>query len=91
MRRILIVGATSAIAEATARLFATNGDALFLTARNQERLAAIADDLRIRGTQVETYILDINRLDEHEAMLNEVVRRIGGLDVALIAHGTSSF
>ena len=88
MRRILIVGATSAIAEATARLFAANGDALFLTARNQERLAAIAADLRIRGAQVEIYILDINRLDEHEAMLNEAVRRIGGLDAALIAHGT---
>ena len=88
MRRILIVGATSAIAEATARLFAANGDALFLTARNQERLAAIAADLRIRGAQAETYALDINRLDEHEPMLNEAVRRIGGLDAALIAHGT---
>ena len=87
MRRILIVGATSAIAEATARLFAASGDALFLTARNQERLAAIAADLRIRGAQAETYALDINRLDEHEAMLNEAVRRLGGLDAALIAHG----
>ena len=89
MRRILIVGATSAIAEATARLFAASGDALFLTARNRERLAAIAVDLRIRGAQVEIYGLDINRLDEHETMLNEAVRRLGGLDTALIAHGTS--
>ena len=33
MRKILIVGATSTIAEQTARRFAASGDALFLTAR----------------------------------------------------------
>ena len=49
MRRILIFGATSALAEATARLFAKDGSSFFLVARDPDKLAAVADDLRIRG------------------------------------------
>ena len=49
MHRILIIGATSAIAEATARLWAARGEALFLVGRNTARLDAIAADLRVRG------------------------------------------
>ena len=48
-RRILIVGAASAIAEAVARRFAAQGHALFLAARDDAQLESIAQDLRIRG------------------------------------------
>ena len=59
MQRILIVGATSAIAEATARLFAARGDALFLAGRDSLRLQAIAADLTVRGaSRVETAEFD---------------------------------
>ena len=59
MRKILIMGATSAIAEATARLFAARGDALFLVGRNPDRLGAIADDLCLRGAPLaETFVMD---------------------------------
>ncbi len=89
MRKVLIVGATSAIAEATARLFAGNGDALYLVARNQDRLGAIANDLRVRGApQVETEAMDANDFSRHRAMIETAIVTLGGLDVALIAHGT---
>lgn len=91
MRRILIMGATSAIAEATAREFARRGDALFLVARNADRLQAIADDLRVRGAaQVESAILDAGRMAEYPALLDQASAALGGLDHALIAHGTLS-
>ena len=48
MKRILVFGATSAIAEHCARIWATRGDALYLVARNEERLQSIAADLRIK-------------------------------------------
>lgn len=51
MQNVLIIGATSAIAEAVARRYAARGAALFLVARRSERLAAIADDLRVRGAR----------------------------------------
>jgi len=89
MRKILIVGATSAIAEATARLFAADGDRLFLLARNANRLSAVADDLRVRGAaQVETLTLDLTDTDRHEAVVDEAIARLGGLDTVLVAHGT---
>ena len=86
MRKILIVGATSAIAEAAARIFAERGDALYLVARNEERLAAVAADLSVRGSpRVGCDVLDANDLAGHESMLARAEVFLGGCDVALIA------
>ncbi len=89
MRRILIIGATSAIAEATARHFARDGARLFLVGRNSERLSAVASDLKLRGaTQVESEVMDVNDTNRHGALLDQVYSTLGGLDTVLIAHGT---
>ena len=89
MRRVLIIGATSAIAEATARHFAAAGDALFLVGRRTDRLQAIAADLDVRGAaSVGVQSMDINDLDRHEAMLEVAEKALGGIDTVLIAHGT---
>jgi decaprenylphospho-beta-D-erythro-pentofuranosid-2-ulose 2-reductase len=91
MRRLLILGAASAIAEATARQFAARGDALCLVGRSKERLQAIADDLKIRGAStVAVYQLDLREVSGYEVMLEEAARTLSGLDGALIAHGTLS-
>lgn len=89
MRKVLIVGATSAIARATARLFAADGSALFLAARSRERLDAVAEDLRIRGArQVQTRVLDVLDFTQHEQLLNDARDRMNGFDLLLVAHGT---
>jgi short-subunit dehydrogenase len=91
MQRILIVGATSAIAEATARLFAARGDALMLAGRSGPRLQAIAEDLVVRGAkQADTFIFDARAYERIPALLQAATERLGGLDAALIAHGTLS-
>jgi decaprenylphospho-beta-D-erythro-pentofuranosid-2-ulose 2-reductase len=91
VQRILIVGATSAIAEATAREFAVRGDALFLAARNPELLQTIADDLRLRGATISgTALIDVRELETLPALIATGVESLGGLDQALIAHGTLS-
>ncbi|MBU2742732.1 SDR family oxidoreductase [Acidithiobacillus albertensis] len=91
MRHILIIGATSAIAEATARRFAHDGDRLYLVARNQERLTAMASDLKTRGaTQVETMVLDVNDTAKHADLISQAETTMGELDTILIAHGTLS-
>lgn len=91
MRRILIVGATSAIAEATAREFAARGDALFLVGRSSERLQAIAADLKLRGaTNVDHKSMDLRDLPKFTELLDAATQSLGGLDGALIAHGTLS-
>lgn len=89
MQRVLIIGATSAIAEATARLFASRNASMFLVARNMDRLSAIAADLRVRGAKsVEPYYLDVDDIGAHRAMLDTAWNVLGGVDIALIAHGT---
>lgn len=89
MKKILIIGATSAIAEHCARLWAARGDALFLVARNQERLNTIATDLGVRGAGiVSSYQLDLNEITGQPAMLDAAEAAMGGLDTILIAHGT---
>jgi short-subunit dehydrogenase len=85
-QRVLIVGATSAIAAEVARRYAGRGASLVLTGRNPARLAAVGDDLRVRGAgSVETEVLDLLERERHAA----VVRRAfaGPLDLALLAHG----
>jgi len=89
MRKTLIIGATSAIAEATARLFAENGDALFLVARNKEKLGAIADDLKVRGaSSVQTETLDVLEYERHQPVIDTAINSLEGLDLVLVAHGT---
>jgi decaprenylphospho-beta-D-erythro-pentofuranosid-2-ulose 2-reductase len=87
-RRVLIVGATSAMAAATARLYAAEGARLYLIARNQEKLSATADDLRVRGAaQVESAVLDLRDTARHAAIIEDAFLRLGALDIALLAHG----
>lgn len=89
MKRMLIVGATSAIAEATARLFAADGERIYLVARNADKLRAIVDDLRVRGAaQVGSQVIDVTDCTLHSAMLDKATESLGGLDTVLIAHGT---
>ena len=89
MKRVLIIGASSAIAEAAARLWAVQGASLFLVARKAERLQAIAADLSVRGAaKVGTQVMDATDVAAHAAMLDAALVELGGIDIALIAHGT---
>ncbi len=88
MKNILIIGATSAIAEACARRWADQGANFFLVGRNPEKLGQVAADLSTRGAGVHSYVLDLNNLEEHAAMLNACYEKLVHVDIALIAHGT---
>jgi decaprenylphospho-beta-D-erythro-pentofuranosid-2-ulose 2-reductase len=89
MKKILIIGATSAIAAACARLWARQGAALFLVGKDAEKLDAVASDLRLRGAyEVHSFHMDATDHDRHPAMLDAARRSLGELDIALIAHGT---
>ena len=86
--RVLVIGATSAIAEATARRYASRGARLHLVGRNEQRLQAIAQDLAVRGAPAATVAVhDLDRLDGHAALVDEAAAALGGIDLALIAHG----
>ena len=91
MKRILIIGATSAIAEHCTRIWAANGDAMHLVARNEQHVQTIAADLKVRGaSEVTTDCTDLNDMDKHAELLSSAEDALGSIDIVLIAHGTLS-
>lgn len=91
MTRVLIIGATSAMAESVARLYAARGATLALLARDGGKLDIIAADLRVRGAAaVHTQGFDAQDVSALASQVERALQTLGGVDVALIAHGTLS-
>ena len=86
--RVIILGATSGIASATARLYAAEGAALLLAGRDAVRLGAVAQDLRARGaTSAFAFAADFVTETDPEARLAEMTAALGGADHVLVAYG----
>ena len=87
--RVVILGALSAIATATARIYAAEGAALMLVARNADRLNALAADLKARGAaHVETAALDLEASSGNaRALMAEWKSKLGGLDHVHVVYG----
>jgi short-subunit dehydrogenase len=87
-KKILVLGATSGIAEATCRIWAAQGAQLFLIARNADKLAAVAADLKTRGAAyVGTAVADLDDTDKHAELLAHAVNSLTGMDIAYLAYG----
>jgi len=87
-KRILVLGATSAIAERWARLRAAQGDRLMLVGRDPAKLAVVAADLQARGAaEVLTAESDLADTESAAERFAAYVERLGGLDTVLVAYG----
>lgn len=85
---IVIIGATSGIAQGVARLYAGKGWNIFLVARNTGALAAMASDLVARGaSQTSTEVADLRDVSRHDEIVQRAKQFCGVIDVVLIAHG----
>ncbi|MDF3054876.1 MAG: short-chain dehydrogenase [Gammaproteobacteria bacterium] len=89
-KRMVIIGATSAIAEHCARLWLQKQPAdLTLLGRDAQRIERVATDLKVRSPQSEIRIVQAEFLDPEA--INATVENIvqsGDVDVVLIAHGS---
>jgi len=85
-QRIIILGALSAMAEAAARRWAEAGARLLLAGRDAGKLEDVAADLRTRGAEAETWTGDLVTVDARAA-LAEMVDRLDGVDIVLVAYG----
>ena len=85
---ILVVGASSAIAAATARLYASGGARFFLVGRDTAKLSAIAEDLAARGAPaVGIHVCDMSNAVAAGRILDHAREALSGLDLVLVAHG----
>ena len=89
MKNILVIGATSAIAQAFIERMTIGSNKLFLVARDKDKLNAIKNDLRvIRNTDSNTFVLDVNDHNNYDSMFNTAKLYMDRIDILLIAHGT---
>jgi decaprenylphospho-beta-D-erythro-pentofuranosid-2-ulose 2-reductase len=87
-QRILLIGATSAIAQGAARTWAGRGDTLVLCGRHEDRLKLVAADLEVRGArQVEVLPADFDDTEALEQVFDRAAEAVGEIDVVLVAHG----
>jgi decaprenylphospho-beta-D-erythro-pentofuranosid-2-ulose 2-reductase len=90
---VLVIGANSAIAEEITKNFATKDNAnLFLVARNQAKLDAIADEMKVLGAQsIKKYYTDLALLHNHQNLIDQIFFDAGQkIDYIIIAHGSLS-
>jgi len=83
--RIVIFGATSAIAAEVARVYAARGGRLFLVGRDPVKMTQVKAAL---GASVAGFELaDLTDGDRGPSLLERAHHALGGIDIALIAHG----
>ena len=73
MKHVLILGATSEMAQALAHKFASQGFSLTLAARKAERLAEVVTDIEIRhNAQIEAVEFDALQYESHASFYSEL-------------------
>lgn len=83
MERVLVLGATSAIAAEVARIHASRGDKLHLVARTREKL----DDVVAACPGATFEVADFDALDANAAVVARAIAALGHVDRVVIAHG----
>ena len=90
-KRCLVTGASAGIGDGIARCLAREGVQLAITARREERLEALADELeRETGKRPLVVVADLMQLDARELLRDRLVEAFGGIDVLVNNAGLSS-
>jgi decaprenylphospho-beta-D-erythro-pentofuranosid-2-ulose 2-reductase len=89
MRKIIVLGATSAIALEVQRQLAPRGCEFLLVARSAQRLAEVQADLTVRGaTRVLTYPADLSCIAQHGGVYQCASRQLADFDTVFLAYGS---
>ena len=86
---IFISGATSAIAQAWARLYAAQGAGFYLLGRDANKLDIVKDDLLARGArEVRLHAVDMALVQDYGSIVAQLYSHWPMVDVALFAQGS---
>lgn len=81
--RVLVTGASQGIGRALVVEAAKRGMKVLAAARSQSLLDELAVDVRQANGVIETVAADVTKADDRQAMVDSVVRHLGGLDVLI--------
>lgn len=85
---VLITGALTGIARATAVAFAREGATVVVSGRHDEAGGALVVELQALGAEAEFVFADVRHEDDVRELVNRTVVRFGRLDIAVNAAGT---
>jgi NAD(P)-dependent dehydrogenase (short-subunit alcohol dehydrogenase family) len=80
---VMITGALTGIARATALAYAQKGAKIVASGRHDDAGAALVAELRAAGGEAEFVHADVRREDDVRALVDETVERFGRLDIAV--------
>jgi len=78
--RTILTGASSGIGLALAKLLAKRGARLVVSARRQDRLDALVEELRKEGSEVLAVAGDVTEPEVRQQLIQHAVSQLGGLD-----------
>jgi short-subunit dehydrogenase len=81
--RIILTGASSGIGHALALRLAERGARLVLASRNEERLAALADAVRARGSSAAVVPTDVADPTQRVRLVEQTLAALGGIDMLI--------
>lgn len=77
----LVTGASSGIGRYAARLLARNGARVAVSARREDRLAAVVAEIQAEGGDARWYALDVSRPDQVDGVVDAVWRELGPVSI----------
>ncbi len=88
-KTVVITGASSGIGEAMAKVYSEMGAKVVLGARSEEKLAALATEIRANGGQAAYCATDVTKAEDCKRLIDTAVEAFGGIDVLICNAGIS--
>lgn len=86
---VLVVGASSGIGRAVARLFADEGARVMAAARRENRLIELRDELRSAGHSIEIHVCDAAKASDMDELAQRTREKLGKIDFLVYVSGTN--
>ena len=80
---VVITGSTSGIGQGMALLFAQNGASIVVNGNNEERGAAVAEEIRAKGGKAIFVKASVASREDAQAMVQKTVEHFGKIDVLI--------
>jgi len=82
--KVIIIGATSGIGEALAKLYAEKKYEIGITGRREEKLLELQNSL---DTTIHIQSMDVTLFDEARQQFLDLIERMGGVDIVIVNSG----
>lgn len=87
---VLVVGASSGIGRETAAMFAREGAFVMASARREDRLQSLQDELAKEGLTIAISSADASKVEEMAQLAESTVGAFGHIDILVYATGTNT-